>query len=44
MITKKYLHSIFEYTNGELVWKVTRGPIKKGRTAGTTNSPSYSNR
>lgn len=41
MISTEYLRKIFDYTNGQLIWKETRGPAKKGSIAGTLNSRGY---
>ena len=41
MITKDYLHSLFKYLNGELYWKVDRGPNKvKGKIVGSISKTS----
>ena len=41
MITQEYLKSVFEYNNGFLIWKESRGPVRKGTVAGTMNSRGY---
>lgn len=41
MITQAYLKKIFDYIDGNLVWKETRGMARKGQIAGTINSRGY---
>jgi hypothetical protein len=37
MITQEQVKALFEYKDGHLIRRVTRGPCKKGSIAGTTN-------
>jgi len=41
MITQKYLHSLFNYVDGDLVWKVSRQKVAIGTVAGYVNPNGY---
>jgi len=41
MLTKEYLHEIFEYRNGELYWKNHRYKNFNGKKAGTLHHTGY---
>ena len=40
-LTQDLLKKLFEYRDGELYWKVARGPAKIGDRAGSVSSDSY---
>lgn len=43
MLTKEYLHELFDYHDGHLYWKINKGKIVSGTKAGCTHttSPNY---
>jgi hypothetical protein len=41
MLNKEYLHSLFNYIDGNLVWKVARQKVAIGSTAGYVNPNGY---
>jgi hypothetical protein len=41
MITKEYLHRIFDYVDGNLVWKIARQKVAAGSIAGYVNPNGY---
>jgi hypothetical protein len=41
MSRQKKLHKLFDYKDGELIWKVTGRGIRFGKIAGTTNKNGY---
>ena len=41
MLNKQELHKIFEYKDGQLYWKESRGNVAKGYKAGCLNARGY---
>lgn len=41
LITQAYLKSLFEYKDGQLIWKVARQKIRIGQVAGTLQKTGY---
>ena len=41
MLTVEYVCSLFEYIDGDLYWRVNRGPSKAGDKAGSKNNTGY---
>lgn len=39
MLTKEYLHELFEYRDGHLYWKINKGKITSGTKAGCKHTP-----
>jgi hypothetical protein len=43
IISQEYLKEIFEYKDGDLIWKINKGTAKKGDITGAYSSSGYLN-